>query len=223
MEEFLCAAALEVERAAEGGGDGLEAISSEHADDEADGHRQFNEDCECIEGLAVPLGDAYIAAFFGVLHYFVQERANGVDPRSSGQVEVVIVGPAPGRDDCYDRLGEGLMPCLVFVDELLEVVSLFGRGDRLELLDSLLHGGLGVVIGLEETRVGRDLVTAKASFFVNHKLLDPGSQSDSAVRLFDQADGGIRSPNLRDEHAREDDASGNRKNHDLPEGSFESL
>ena len=43
LEELFGAAALQVERCAEGGVDGLQAVAGEEADDEADGEREHNE------------------------------------------------------------------------------------------------------------------------------------------------------------------------------------
>ena len=88
------------------------------------------------------------AALLGDPDDLVEEGAHGVHPGPAGEVEVVVVGAAAGGDGGDEGLGEGLMPGLVFLDELLEEVCFCGAGDGLELRDGLLHGGFGVVVGL---------------------------------------------------------------------------
>ena len=78
------------------------------------------------------------------------------------------------------------VPGLVLRDELLEVrapgraESWTGAGDR------LLHGRLGVVVGLQEARVGGGLVAAQAGLLVDDELLDRVARairwSDCSIR-----------------------------------------
>ena len=64
------------------------------------------------------------------------------------------------------------MPYLVFRDECVKVLFLIGTRHALQFRDVLLHGSVGVIVGLKEALVRGDLVSAQASLLVDDELLD---------------------------------------------------
>ena len=99
------------------------------------------------------------------------------------------------------------MPGLVLLDELLEVFPLSPWLEHgLELGDGLLHGGFGVVVGLQKARVGGNLIAAQAGLFVNNELFDQGCEGDSLVGVLDEADRGDGPADLPDEDAGQQEA-----------------
>ena len=102
LEELFGAAALQVEGAAEGCGDGLEAVAGEEADDEADDQREDDEHGKPVAGLPMPIGDAVDAALLRDPDDLVEQGAHGVHPGPAGKVDVVVVGAAAGGDDGDD-------------------------------------------------------------------------------------------------------------------------
>ena len=101
------------------------------------------------------------------------------------------------------------MPGLVLLNELVEELLLSGSACRLEFGDGLRHGGIGVVVGLQEARVGGGLIAAQAGLFIDHKLFDEGCECDSLVGVLDETDGGVGPADLPDENAGEHKAGDN--------------
>ena len=109
VEELLGAAALQVERAAEGGGDGFEAVAGEEADDEADGEGEHDEDDDASRGLALPLrrcGRRGAARRSSTMCSSWERMESML--ALAGEVEIDVVGLAAGGDGGDERLGEGL-------------------------------------------------------------------------------------------------------------------
>ena len=222
-EELFGAAALEVDRAAEGCVGGLQATSGEEADEEADGQGKQDEEDEEMAGLLAPLGDAVGPALLGLLDDIVHERAHGVHADPAGDVEVVVVLLADGGDAGDHRFSEGLMPAPVLIEELVEALCLIGPGDGLQLGDVPLHGCFCVALGLKEAGIVGDLVSAQSGLLVDDQFLDADCQGDGTVGFLDEADGGVGPADLPDEDAGQHEAGDDGQKQDLPEGSFESF
>ena len=128
-----------------------------------------------------------------------------------------------GGNGCDEWFGEGVLPYLMLGEELLEVFLLFGLCHGLEFVDGLLHGGFGIAVRLEETRVGGDLVSAQAGLFIDDEPFDSGCEVGSAVGLLDEADGGVGPADLPDQDAGQQEAGNDWEKQNLPQGSFESF
>ncbi len=141
------------------------------------------------------------------------------------EVEIEVVGLTAGADAGDDGFGEGVVPGLLGLTEVLDAgfLDLIGAGDVFEGSELGFEVGLGVVVGLEEGGVGGDLVAAECGFLVDDEGGGEGCFGDAVVGLLDEADGSAGFLDLLIEDGGEQKESDDRQDEDLLEDSVELL
>lgn len=98
---------------------------------------------------------------------------------------------------------------------------MLGACDRPEFSDGLVEWGFRIEVGLQKAGIRGGLIAAEPGLLVENELLDKRGDRDPLVGLFNHSDGGVRSLDLPNEDAGEDEARDNGNDQDLSKRSFE--
>ena len=168
LKDLFGAASEDIERCLIGAGDGVQAVAGEQADKDADAESEDKEQPLHVADLALPELRCVRAALLGVVGGVGDVLADSVHHRLSAQIQIDVAGLSAGADGGNDGQGEGVLPDLMLVDQIVDVVLLdrVQPGKRLHPVELGLQTVRGVEIGLEEAGVGGVLVAAKTGLLV---------------------------------------------------------
>ena len=175
-----------------GVGDLLQSAAGVEPDDESDDNREDNKTGEGNSDLIPPATDIAVALLAGCYGECDDALADRVHLVLAEQVQVYVGGLGSGMDTCDQGFREGVFPEVMGGFKVVHgsEIGRVGIGGP-QLVELNWDRFNGLVVGIEELRVGGGLIATQTGFLVDDKRVEGFGESNRLVGGFDPGNGTI--------------------------------